>query len=267
MALSPPYVAVADGRTITENVVRALAVVAGAFLFAGVFSALGAALLGVNVDNGLDASSTPAALYAVVNAISFVGFILSGVAYLRLRDDRSLVYLRRPRPSDLGWAVVGLVGILLGSLVMGAVVDVLSALAETLFGVTVESGQNSIITQGRENPVLFLYMVPVALFFVGPAEELVFRGVVQGLLRRAFGVVPGVAFASLLFGLGHYLAISSGSAWTYILTAGALGLVLGAVYEYTESIAVPALAHGLWNAGLFVVNYYVATTALTMPGG
>ncbi|MFC6757155.1 MULTISPECIES: CPBP family intramembrane glutamic endopeptidase [Haloarcula] len=266
MALSPPYVSVADGRTITESVVRALAVVAGAFLFAGVFSALGAALLGINVENGLDASSTPAGLYAAVNAISFVGFILAGVAYLQVRDDQSLVYLRRPRPSDLGWAAVGVVGILLGSLVMGVVVQVLSTLAETLFGVAVETGQNNIITQGRDNPVLFLYMVPVALFFVGPAEELVFRGVVQGLFRRAFGVVPGVVFASLLFGMGHYLAISSGSAWTYILTASALGLVLGAVYEYTESILVPALAHGGWNAGLFVLNYYIATTSLTMPG-
>ncbi len=266
MALSPPYVSVADGRTITESVVRALAVVAGAFLFAGIFSTLGATLLGINVENGLDASSTPAGLYAAVNAISFVGFLLAGVAYLQVRDDRSLVYLRRPRLSDLGWAAVGVVGILLGSLVMGVVVQLLSNLAEALFGVAVETGQNNIITQGRENPVLFLYMVPVALFFVGPAEELVFRGVVQGLFRRAFGVVPGVVFASLLFGMGHYLAISSGSAWTYILTASALGLVLGAVYEYTESILVPALAHGSWNAGLFVLNYYIATTSLTMPG-
>ena len=45
-----------------------------------------------------------------------------------------------------------------------------------------------------------------------------------------------------------------------------IGLVLGAVYEYTESLAVPALAHGLWNSGIFLVNYYVATTAATMPG-
>ena len=264
MALSPPYVSVADGRTITESVIRALAVVAGAFLFAGVFASLGAALLGVEVP--LEASSTPAGLYAAVNALSFVGFVLAGVAYLQVRDDQSLVYLRRPRPSDLGWALVGLAGIFLGSLVMGVLVQALSALAEALFGVAVETGQNSIITQGRDNPVLFLYMVPVALFFVGPAEELVFRGVVQGLLRRAFGVVPGLVFASLLFGFGHYLAISSGSAWTYILTASALGLVLGAVYEYTESLAVPALAHGLWNSGIFLVNYYVATTAATLPG-
>ncbi len=266
MALSPPYVSVADGRTITASVVRALAVVAGAFLLAGVFSSIGATLLGVDIQNGLNPTTTPLPLYAAVNAISFVGFVLAGVAYLQIRDDQSLVYLRRPRPSDLVWAVVGLVGILLASVVMGAVVELLSDLAETLFGAAVETGQNSIVTQGRENPALFLYMVPVALLFVGPAEELVFRGVVQGLFRRAFGVVPGLVFASLLFGFGHYLAISSGSAWTYILTASALGLVLGAVYEYTESIAVPALAHGLWNSGIFLVNYYVATTAATMPG-
>ncbi|MDS0259806.1 CPBP family intramembrane metalloprotease [Haloarcula sp. S1CR25-12] len=263
MALSPPYVSVADGRTITTSIVRALAVVLAAFFFAAIFGQLGAALLGATAP--LDASTTPATVYAAVNAISFVGFLLAAVAYIQVRDDRSLVYFRTPRLSDFGWALVGLAGILAGSLLMGVVVQALSALVETLFDVGVETGQNSIITQGRQNPVLFLYMVPVALFFVGPAEELVFRGVVQGLFRRAFGVVPAVALASLLFGLGHYLAISSGSAWTYILVASALGVVLGAVYEYTETIVVPALAHGLWNAGLFVVNYYVATTGATLP--
>jgi membrane protease YdiL (CAAX protease family) len=108
-------------------------------------------------------------------------------------------------------------------------------------------------------------MIPVALFFVGPAEELLFRGVVQGLLRRSFGVVPGLLGASALFGVGHYLAISSGSAWTYLLVAGALGLVLGAVYEYTENIVVPAITHGLWNAGLFVINYYIAVAGVELP--
>jgi membrane protease YdiL (CAAX protease family) len=41
--------------------------------------------------------------------------------------------------------------------------------------------------------------------------------------------------------------------------------VLGAVYEYTESIVVPALTHGFWNAGLFVLNYYVVTAGVDLP--
>jgi len=263
MAFTPPYVSVSDSRTVVTSTIRALAVVAGAFILAAVFAQLSATALGVGVP--IDAAETPASLYAAVNAVSFLGFVVAAAGFLYVRDEQSLVHSRSPRLSDIGWALVGVVGILIGSLVMGVVIEALSTLVESLFDVAVETGQNSIITQGRENPELFLYMIPVALFFVGPAEELVFRGVVQGLFRRAFGLVPGVVCASLLFGFGHYLAISSGSAWTYILVASALGMVLGAIYEYTESIYVPALAHGLWNAGLFVLNYYVVTAGIDIP--
>jgi len=228
MAITRPYVSVADDRTIIQNVVRALAVVAGAFLLSGVFGQLGASLLGVSVP--LVATEAAAGPYAAVNAISFVGFVLAGVVFLRFRDAGSLVHLRRPKPTDAVWVLAGLVGIVVGSVVMGAVVEALSVVVESVFGGSVETGQNSIIAAGRANPPLLLYMVPVSLLFVGPAEELVFRGVVQGLFRDSFGVVPGIVAASALFGFGHYLAISSGSAWTYILTAGALGLVLGTVY-------------------------------------
>lgn len=263
MALSPPYVDVADGQTVATNVVRALAVVAAAFILASILGQVALSALGIA---SLDAVQADPVLYASVTALTFVGFLLASAGFMLLRQERDLVYARVPTGSDLGLAVVGVLGLLVAAVVMGFVVEALSAIAEAIFGVSVTVGENTVITQGQQNPTLFLYMVPVALFFVGPAEELVFRGVVQGLFRRSLGVVPGVLAASLLFGVGHYFAISSGSAWTYILTASALGLVLGAVYEYTESIAVPALAHGSWNAGLFLVNYYVATTAATMPG-
>ena len=263
MAITRPYVSVADDRTVVQNLVRALAVVAGAFLFAGLFGQLGAGLLGVEVP--LDATAVPASLYAAVNAISFVGFVLAGVAFIQVRDEATLLHVRGPELSDLKWVLVGLVGIGVGAFVMGVVVEALSVVVEALVGADVQSGQNSVITAGRANPTLLLYMIPVALFFVGPAEELVFRGVVQGLFRESFGVVPGIVAASTLFGVGHYLAISSGSAWTYILTAGALGLVLGTVYEYSESIVVPAAAHGLWNSAIFVVNYYAVTAGVALP--
>jgi membrane protease YdiL (CAAX protease family) len=263
MAITRPYVSVADDQTIVLNLVRALAVVAGAFLFAGLFGQLGAALLGAEIP--LDAASMSAGAYAAVNAISFVGFVLAAIAFVQVRGEAKLLHLRRPELSDLAWTVVGLLGIAVGAFVMGFVVEALSIVVEALSGSEVQTGQNSIITAGRANPTLLLYMIPVALFFVGPAEEIVFRGVVQGLFRESFGVVPGIVAASALFGVGHYLAISSGSAWTYILTAGALGLVLGTVYEYSENIAVPAVAHGLWNSTIFIVNYYAVTAGVALP--
>jgi len=262
MAFTSPYVEVADRRTVVTNVIRALAVIAAAFVLAGILGQVGLTLLGAESSDALRAN---APLYAALNALTFVGFFAAATGFLALRQEWSLVNGRWPTASDIGWALLGLLGVLVGAMVMGVVVQLLSALVEALFGATVTPGQNSIITQGRENPRLFLYMIPVALFFVGPAEELLFRGVVQGLLRQSFGVVPGLFGASALFGVGHYLAISSGSAWTYLLVAGALGLVLGAVYEYTENIVVPAITHGLWNAGIFVVNYYIAVAGVELP--
>jgi membrane protease YdiL (CAAX protease family) len=108
-------------------------------------------------------------------------------------------------------------------------------------------------------------MIPVTLLFVAPAEELVFRGVAQGLLKRSFGPVPGIVASSALFGVGHYLAAGSGDAWTLVLVSGALGLILATIYEYTENIAVPTLAHGLWNAGLFGMNYYAVIADVSVP--
>ncbi|WP_276273018.1 CPBP family intramembrane glutamic endopeptidase [Haloarcula litorea] len=263
MSLAPPYVDVADGRTVVTSVVRALAVVAAAFLLAAVIGSIATSLAGVEE---LDATQVSAPLYALLNGLAFVGFLLAAVGFVRLRDEPGLVHVRSPSASTVGWALVGVVAVLLSAVVMDAVVAALSALVESLFGVGVETGQNNIVEQGRANPELFLWMVPVSLLLVGPGEELVFRGVVQGLFRRSFGVVPGIVLASALFGVGHYAAVSSGSAWTYILVAGSLGLVLGVLYEYTENIAVPALAHGLWNAGLFVVNYYTVTAGVPVPG-
>ena len=262
MALSPPYVEVADGQTVVTNVVRALAVVAAAFILAAVLGQVGISLLGVE---SLDAVRSDPGVYAALNALTFVGFLLAAAGFVYLRADRDLVYVRAPTLSDFGWGLAGVVGLLVAAVAMGAVVEALTVVVERLFDVSVTAGQNAIITRGQDNPTLFLYMVPVALIFVGPAEELVFRGVVQGLLRRSLGVVPGLLLASLLFGVGHYFAISAGSAWTYLLVASALGVVLGALYEYTENIVVPALTHGVWNAGLFLLNYLLLTTSTELP--
>jgi len=70
------------------------------------------------------------------------------------------------------------------------------------------------------------------------AEELFFRGALQPL--------AGVAATSIIFGLLHIGPDRKISAWT-IWTIGA-GVVLGLLYENTESILAPILAHFTVNA-------------------
>ena len=252
-----------DRRLVLRSVLGALAVIAGSFLLVSVVGAVLFALTGVE---SIAALRRRPVEYTLVNGVASLGFVMAAAGYLALRDEWEVLHVRRPRAADLAFVVVGFVVLGVANLGLSILVSVVRAALESLFGVTVEFGQNSVITTGRENPAIFLYMIPVALFVVGPGEELVFRGVVQGLFRRVVGVVPAIVLASALFGLGHYFAISTGNAWTYLFVAGVMGLVLGGIYEYTENIAVPAAIHGIWNAFLFAANWALITYDVPVPG-
>lgn len=238
----------------TEDVLRAVGhvplLVVAAFLVAGLFQSLGFALL---VPAGTALESVSPAGNAALTALQFVGFLVVCLVYLDYRDDRSLVALRRPRLSDAAWIVAGLVGLYVLNDAVG--------IALSNFGV--EPAANQAIESGREQPPLLLYLAVVSVCFVAPAEELLFRGLVQGLLRRAAGVVPAVVVTSLVFGLVHSFALVSAGGGApalsgiaaYVAVAAALGLVLGTLYEYTETLVVPVAIHGLWNALLFLQVY------------
>jgi hypothetical protein len=185
----------------------------------------------------------------VVTASQFLGFGLGVAAYLAAADDWALLdgRVRVPSRTDAAYLVGGLVVLLVAS----------TAIGRLLAELGVETAQNQVIATGRENPVFFLWMVPVSVFLVGPFEELVFRGGLQGHLRRAWGPAPAVALASAGFGAVHLTAVIGGreGALVYVVVAAVLGLVLGVAYERTDNLVVPAAAHGFYNATLFVVQY------------
>lgn len=84
-----------------------------------------------------------------------------------------------------------------------------------------------------------------AAALAGAAEELLFRGLLQPRV--------GLVAASALFG---YLHGPSRSLVSLAVWAGAVGAVLGVVYRATGNLAVPALAHGLYDAiALFYIRY------------
>lgn len=245
-----------DALFLFVSSLGAVGVIAAAFLVANV---VGVAMLLLAGVESVEAVQGQPMLYAAFSAATSSGFVFASLGYLALRDEWDLIYVRRPTLRDAGFVVVGFVALGVASYGMTALVSALVDLLHSLFGVGTEMGQNSVVTTGRRNPRAFLYLIPVALFVVGPGEELLFRGVVQGLFRRALGAVPAIVLASACFGLGHYFSVSTGNAWTYLFIAGAMGLVLGALYEYTENIAVPAAVHGVWNAFLFALNWALVT--------
>jgi len=95
--------------------------------------------------------------------------------------------------------------------------------------------------------VLVLVVLPI----IAIAEELLFRGVLVGAIAAGFGLPAWVLVvgSAVLFGLGHTAQGDIGVAVT-----GALGLVLGAAFVLTGSLATVVIAHYLVDVLEFVVH-------------
>lgn len=111
---------------------------------------------------------------------------------------------------------------------------------------------------GRAASALVFYTL-----FLGPGEEVLFRGYIQSRLNQAFGRpfrlggVPwgwGTLITAALFGLFHVVNLphlyqgAFEPLWWSGLSSAAVGLVLGYLREKTGSILAPAILHGLPQA-------------------
>ena len=219
-----------------------LAVVFGAYLFASLM------LAAVNpplVDAGI---VTPGGTdeYLAQFALQYAGFLLVTGWYAIAVREEPLIPWRRPRPREIGLIVAGVV----------VLVGANNGITRLFAAADVAIGDNAAVTVGAGEPGYLLTMVGFSLLVVGPAEELLFRGVVQGRLRETWGVWPAILVATVLFGLSH-ASVSGGLAGVvaYMLTATLLGVLLGYLYERTENIVVPAVIHGVNNAVIFAWLY------------
>ncbi len=252
----PPLYKFGSRDERVRSLVHAVGLVLAAFVAGIALAVVGLRLLSQLglVPQGSD--SLPPLASAAAAGLQFVGFLLVGVWYLRWQGSVDLFDVRLPSLREVGWAIGGLVALFV-------LLNIVSVIIETL---GVDTAENAAVTQGRQNPTLFLYLIVVTILLTAPAEELLFRGLVQGLFRQAYGLIPGIVVASALFGVVHWIALTGGgSRLTYIAVAGALGMVLGALYETTENLAVPIIVHGVYNAILFSVAYLAATGQIDVP--
>jgi hypothetical protein len=155
--------------------------------------------------------------------------------------------MRVPTRRELGLTALGVVAALVAA-------NGLSLLAPVLGVEPVESVLDPYITA---QPLVLVAMAVLSLVVVAPAEELLFRGAIQGRLGRAFGAVGAVALSSLVFGAFHVANFESGLVGVAFATSivVAVGLILGALYERTGNLTVPILVHGVYNFVLLTAAY------------
>lgn len=241
--------------------VSALGLGAGGLLFGVLLLSITAAVLVVGLGIELGAVESLILSLAFIQGVGCIGVSL---AYIQLRPALGpkirdvLGFEPGETPFDIGYDVPGLrdVGVMIGGYFLAFAGVLVGGLVISQF--PVETGRNQVADIAINNPGIILYLIPVMLFIVGPSEELLFRGVVQGRLREAFGAVPSVLIASVAFAGMHGIALVGGSTVGNLLVLTLLlspALVLGASYEYTDNIVVPAVIHGVYNSTLVLLLY------------
>ncbi len=103
---------------------------------------------------------------------------------------------------------------------------------------------------------LFL-LVAFQLLFVGPGEELIFRGYLQGEVEKAFDPLKAMLFSACAFGLIHvlfFVSINPESVMIIFVSSTIAGLGFAYARRVSNNLAFPIALHGCWNALAFILN-------------
>lgn len=194
----------------------------------------------------------------VARTVLFDAVLVGVVLLFLVQTGRGIGFIdvNWPGKRDLAYAIAGFVALSVGWFVIVVLVSVLG----------LPSTDNQIVQGAEQQPELLLVLIPLQFLAVAPAEELFNRNLLQKYFYGTFSRPAAIVVASGLFSSAHlfsYLGPSGSSAagtLVSISTVLVLGLVLGAVYERTDNVVVPTLAHGAYNASLFALYYLFLTT-------
>jgi membrane protease YdiL (CAAX protease family) len=177
-------------------------------------------------------------------------FAFYGIVYLGFLTVYKLRY-RVPVMISLGWRHAGWNPLFaaLGGIALAVGLAVLAPLLHTP---KVETPMDKLVSSSSSFALFAITAVIIAPFF----EELLFRGFVQPLLSRTFGVIAGVLITAGLFGVAH--APEYSWAWQYALIISLAGATFGWIRARTNSIVPGTVMHGFYNLA-FVIGYLATT--------
>ena len=195
------------------------------------------ATLGLSVDLRAFESAWPYAGISGLSKLVLVDLALYG--YLVIRQLDGIGYDLRPKVSDVA---------------IGMREFVFFAPIAIVLGLSLQ-----FLHWHRAMPRLGLAIGAWAFtfLFIAIPEELFFRGLVQNLLERAWGMRASLGVTSILFGLSHFNkrlgTLSGGFNWRYVLLATIAGVFYGRAWLARRRLMASAITHtsidvtwGLW---------------------
>lgn len=185
----------------------------------------------------------------VVISILYIGFALGGTALLcRKYFGCRMTAMRMPGLRvKLIWAAA--------AVLMPAAVLVICMMTGGHWEVNTFSAEDTalILTSG----ILFYGLA------AGTVEEMVFRGLIMGILERRFGIRAAVIVPSVLFGALHIIGSDMDFVSTVqpLIAGSIVGILFSLIAYESGSVWNSAMVHGVWNMAVIGGILHIGSSA------
>lgn len=191
-------------------------------------------------ESALESNAFTAAFYLLIATVNFA--LLIWFVRWQRAVPADLGFGEKPRLSMVGWAVLGLIAYILLTVLMSGLVSILFP--------EIDLAQEQVTGFGGTEASFDYLLIFLSLVIIPPlTEEIVFRGIVFGGLRKSLPFWLAAFVSSALFAIAHFQL-------NVALDTFSLAIVSCYLYERTRSlwpsIALHAIKNGIAFAVLFV---------------
>lgn len=194
-------------------------------------------------------------------ALQFVGMALAGLLYIWATGRGwGWIDLRIPNRRDLLWMGIGIAAIIGYYIAASVVIQLLD----------VPAADSDVVAVLGDDVMMVLVMLVLVALFNAPAEEFLFRNVIQKRFGEVFSDWGAIFAASVLFTLIHvpmYVpqATELSATVTSLLILFGGSVIFGYTYVRSGNLLVPIVVHAAMN-GFVLLIYLAALLAGVDPG-
>jgi membrane protease YdiL (CAAX protease family) len=138
---------------------------------------------------------------------------------------------------------------------LGAVVIIAAVnyALQWVMGETFQNPQTLTLAPGGFSWLNLAVMLVMGGMIAPFAEELAFRGLLYGYLRRYMAIPIALVLMAACFAAAHFIVMLMPALFV-------VGLILGAAYERSGSLWVPIIIHGVFNSVMMILLYIALAT-------
>jgi membrane protease YdiL (CAAX protease family) len=176
-----------------------------------------------------------------------------------------LTYILVIRSSGASWFDIGFRRIGRGT-IMRAVIWALATVIivgavnyalQWIMGESFQNPQTMMLAPGGFSWINLTVMLVMGGVIAPFAEELAFRGLLYGYLRRRMAIPVALLIMAVCFAAAHLIVLLMPALFV-------VGLILGVAYERSGSLWVPIIVHGVFNSVMMILLYIALATGVPL---